>query len=73
MRDYQNEQPISRSDVLLWSKPLTADIRPLFSGHGLEWRGGIGPGQQVVDLVLRVTGDDAGDDVGEVTKASHMS
>ena len=25
-----------------------------------------GPGQKVVELVLRVTGDDAGDDVGEV-------
>ena len=28
--------------------------------------GCVGPGQQVVDLALRMTGDDAGDGVGEI-------
>ena len=36
------------------------------SGHGLEGRGSVGPGKQVVDLALSVAFDDAGDDVGEV-------
>lgn len=38
----------------------------LFSGHGLERRWRVGPGQQLVELALRMTGDDAGDDVGEI-------
>lgn len=32
----------------------------------LSGAGRIGPGQEIADLVLRMTGDDAGDDLGEV-------
>lgn len=39
----------------------------MFSGHGLEWRRGVGPGQQVVELALRMACNDAGDDVSEVS------
>ena len=38
----------------------------MFSGHGFEWLSGVGPGEELVDLALRMSGDDAADDVGEV-------
>lgn len=38
----------------------------VFSGHGLQGLGYVGPRQKIVDLALRMAGDDAGDDVGEV-------
>jgi hypothetical protein len=46
---------------------LTADIRAVFSGHGLEFvRGDVGPGQQVVDLAVGVGVDDSGEHVGKI-------
>ena len=37
-------------------------------GHGLEFGdAGVGPGQQFIELALRMAVDDAGDDVGEVS------
>src|SRR5882762_9645914 len=39
----------------------------MFSGHGLEiGRGGISPGQKLVESAVGVAVDDAGDDVGQV-------
>jgi hypothetical protein len=38
----------------------------LFSGHSLERLGRVGPGYEVIDLALRRTSDDAGDDVAEI-------
>ena len=39
----------------------------MFSGHGLDFgRGGVGPGQEVVDLAVGMAVDDPGDDVGDV-------
>lgn len=39
----------------------------MFSGHGLERRCGVSPWQQIVDLALGMAGDNAGDDVDEVS------
>jgi hypothetical protein len=39
----------------------------VFSGHSAEdWRNGIGPWEQFIDFVVRVTVDDLGDDVGAI-------
>src|SRR5215213_10610681 len=46
---------------------LTADIRAVLSGHGLEvWRGRVGPGQELVEPALRVAVDDPGEHVGQI-------
>ena len=69
MRDHQNEQPISRSAALLRSIPLTADIRAVFSRHGLEFPSAdVGPGEQLVDLAVGVAVDDLGENVGEIAE-----
>lgn len=48
---------------------MTADIRALFSGHGPEFGSReVGPGQQVVDLAVRVAIDDPGEDIGEIAE-----
>ena len=45
---------------------VTDEECSIFSGHGLERRGRVSPGQQVFDLALGTTGDDLCDDVGDI-------
>ncbi len=66
--------PITNTAAIRWlqlaSEARSTQAKPVFSGHGLEWRGGIGPGRQVVELAVRMACDDAGVVVGEARVGS---
>jgi hypothetical protein len=48
---------------------LTADIRAVFSGHGLESGSrDVGPRKEIVDLAVGVAVDDPGEHVGEIAE-----
>jgi hypothetical protein len=60
-------QPLSQAEWITAANPLTADIRAMFSGHGFDG-GGVGPGQEIVDLAIGMAVDDFGYNVGEITR-----
>ena len=70
MRDsFEQTRPGIREPRMLPS-PLTADIRAMFSGHGVGL--GVGPGHEVVDAVHGVTFDESRKGVGRTTRCRNV-